>query len=92
MYFRLLGREGSEENGGEMTRGLVVDSPPALGPLLPHHFPPVFQMSSHHANKTLNSHPLHSKLKVGFPVSSSVSDLDSGRDEMLLEGFAQGNI
>lgn len=42
MYFRLLGREGSEENGGEMTRGL--------------------------------------------------SDLDSGRDEMLLEGFAQGNI
>lgn len=42
VYFRLLGREDSEENGGEMTRGL--------------------------------------------------SDLDSGRDEMLLEGFAQGNI
>lgn len=72
---------------GNMTSGLMVDSP-ARAPLLPHNFPPVFQITSHHADKTpFNSHPLHSKLKVVFPISSSLPDLDSGPGEKLLEGF-----
>lgn len=77
---------------GNRTRGLVVDIPPALAPLFPTSSLSSCFSDPFFSNRTpLNSHPFHSKPKVGLAVSSSLSGFGSGQDEQLLEGFVQRN-